>query len=121
MISSAMLGLDIETVIVNGKPYIIKPPTIGVIAAAGNYLSEIGDGKTIGDVLRTMVGGAENAAKALSCFIQGDDGLYEELKDGTYDEIIIGLEKAVSMLSAENFIRLSGLTRSVTNLIARPK
>lgn len=121
MISSAMLGLDIETVIIGSKAYTIAPPNIARLAAAGYYLSEVGEGKTMSDVLKTITGGAENAARALSCFIKGDDSLYDELKAGTLEEIIGGLEKALGLVSAENFIRLSALTRNAANLIARPK
>lgn len=121
MISSALLGIDMETVFINGKAYVIYPPTIGRLAAAGYHLSDIGDGMTMGDVLKTVTGGAESAARALSCFIKGDESLYEEFKDASLDDIVGGLEKALSMVSAENFIRLSGLTRNVASLIARPK
>ena len=121
MISSALLGLDVETILINNKAYVIAPPTIGKLAAAGRYLSDIGDGQTMTDVLMTISTGAEGAAKALSCLIKGDESLYKEFKEATLDEIVAGLEKAFGLISAENFIRLSALMRNVANLIARPK
>lgn len=121
LVSSALLGVDMESVVVNEKVYVIKPPTIATLAAAGGYLAEIGEGNSMRDVLMTVIGGAEQAAKALSCFISGDASLYDELKEGSLDEIVEGLEKAIKLISAENFIRLSALTRNVTTLIARPK
>ena len=38
IVSAAVLGKDFETVFVNGKAYVIHPPTIHKIAGAGYYL-----------------------------------------------------------------------------------
>ena len=121
IVSSSILGLDWKTIVVAERVYTIKPPTIEYLAAAGHYLSDIGEGDTMDVVLRTVTGGAESAAKALSCFICGNDSLYDELKNGTFDEIVAGLDEALSLISADPFVRLSGLTRSVANLIAKAK
>lgn len=121
IISSAILGLDFRRIVVNGKVYTIKPPTIGVLASASYYLSDIGEGNTISDVLLTITGGAESAARALSCFIKGDDSLYGEFKNAEFDEIIKGLEEALSLINTESFTRLSALTRNVAMLTAKPK
>lgn len=121
LISSAILGLDFETVIVNGTPYVIKPPTIGQLAGVGHALGDLGDGGTIADVLKTITTGAEGAARALSWLIQGDESLTEELSKGTLDEVLDGIEKALNGVSIANFQRLSVLTRNVAGLIAKPK
>ena len=65
------------------------------------------------------MGNIESLSKALSCFIAGDESLAEELSMGTLDEVIKALEVGVSLISVENFTRLSTLTRSVSRLIAR--
>ena len=49
IVSAAVLGKDFETVFVNGKAYVIHPPTIHKIAGAGYYLSDLKDGITVMD------------------------------------------------------------------------
>ena len=121
MVGAAILGKEMKTVVVNGKPYFLKPPTIRKIAGAGYALGEFGvSGDSLGDILKAMQD-TEKAAKALSWFIKGDESLTEELKDGTLDEVTNALTEAVSMLSIEDFRKLSDLSRSVRRLIANPK
>ena len=38
IVSSAVLGMDFRTAVINGKVYMIYPPTIHKIAGAGYYL-----------------------------------------------------------------------------------
>lgn len=120
VVSSAILGMDFETIMVNGKPYVIMPPTIHKIAGAGNYLSDLGDGESIKALLLSMKN-IESASKALSCLIQGDESLIEELSQGTMEEVVNGLEIALSLISAENFYKLSALTKNVEKLTAKQK
>lgn len=120
LVSGAILGVDSTHVTINGVRYSIAPPTIGRIAGAAYHLSDIKDGKTLKEVIGS-INEAANAAKALSFFIIGDTSLYAELSKGTFDEIVTGLEAAYSMISAQNFIRLSALSRSVANLTAKQK
>lgn len=119
LVSSAVLGMDFKTVLVNNKTYIILPPTIKKIAGAGYYLSEIKDAESIRDVLLTL--STDSAAHALSWLIGGNDDLFEELKEGSYDEIVSALELGYSLISTENFFKLSSLARNVANLIAKQK
>lgn len=119
IVNAAVLGKDFETVFVNGKAYIIHPPTIHKIAGAGYYLSDL-KGETLGDMLRSLqdIG---NAAYALSWFIQGDDSLFENLSKGTFDEVVEALSVAFSMISSENFCKLSILAKNVASLTAKQK
>ncbi len=120
IVSGSILGHDCEVVMINGKRYDIPPPTIHRIAGAAYYLSDIRDCKTIRDTLLS-INDVTKAANALSFFICGDTSLSEELSDGKFDEIITGIEKAYSLISAKNFTRLSVLARSIANLTAKPK
>ena len=70
LISSAVLGIDCETVLVGGKAYVIFPPTVERIAGAGRFLSDLGEGRTVAEVLGTMQR-MDAACRALSWFIQG--------------------------------------------------
>lgn len=121
IVSSAIVGMDFKVVIVNSKSYIITPPTIKKMAGAFNYLADtIGDGDSIRELFLSA-SNVEPLAHALSWLIQGNDGLFDELSNGTRDEIIDGLDTAYSLISAESFSKLSDLTRNVASLIARPK
>ncbi len=118
--SSAILGMDFKVVIVNGKSYIVTPPTIRRIAGAAYWLSDVKDGKTIRELLAS-INNVEPLAHALSWFIQGDDILVEELSQGTLDEVIDGLDAAFSLVSTVSFLKLSGLARNVADLTAKQR
>ena len=120
IVASAITGMDFKTVLVNGKAYVIMPPTINKIAGAGYWLSDIGNGETIRDLFLSL-NNIKSLAHALSWFIQGDDELFEELSKGTFDEIVNALDEAYSLISTENFSKLSDLTRNVASLTAKPK
>lgn len=120
IVNSAVLGMDFETVIVNSKAYVISPPTIHKIAGVGYYLSDLKDAITVMDMLRSLkdIGAA---SRALSWLIKGDESLSEELSKGTLDEVVEALSVGFSMISAENFFRLSVLAKNVANLTAKQK
>lgn len=120
IVSSSLLGKDFETVVVNGKAYVINAPTIHKIAGAGYYLSELDECKTVMDMIRSLkdVG---SASRALSFLIQGDESLYDELSQGTFDEVVEALAIGISMISAENFYKLSVLAKNVALLTAKQK
>lgn len=120
IVSSAILGMDFKVVIVNGKSYIVTPPTIKKIAGAAYWLSDIKEGKNIKELLAS-INNVEPLAHALSWFIQGNDSLFEELSNGTLNEVIDGLESAYSLLSTKNFLRLSVLAKNVASLTARQR
>lgn len=119
IVNSAIIGMDFKVVVVAGRSYVIKPPTIHRIAGAGYYLADI-EGTNIKDIISSL-NSIENATKALSYFICGDESLDEELGAGTLQEINEALETAYSLISVENFTRLLGLARNVANLTAKSK
>lgn len=119
LVSSAILGIDGETIIIADKAYFIKPPTIRKIAGAANVLSGYG-GKDAKDTL-SMMKDAGKACEALSWFIKGDASLAGELALGTPGEVARGLETAIGLLSIRDFQTLSTLSRSVQRLAANPK
>ena len=71
--------------------------------------------------LLVSINNVEPLAHALSWFIQGNDSLFEELSNGTLDEVIDGLESAYSLLSTKNFLRLSVLAKNVASLTAKQR
>ena len=120
IVNAAVLGKDFETVFVNGNAYVIHPPTVHRIAGAGYYLSDLKDGVTVMDMLRSLKD-VETVSRALSWLIQGDENLYEELSEGTFDEVVEALGTGLSMISAENFYKRSVLAKNVVNLTAKQK
>lgn len=121
IVNSAILGMDFKNCIVNGKTYTIYPPTIRKLAGAGYYLSDLTDcGESVKDAIASLKD-LNNLAYALSFMINGDDNLFEELSQGTFDEVVDALCECYSLVSVENFIRLSALSRNVTSLTAKQR
>lgn len=120
LVSGAIIGMDFKTVVVNGKAYMIMPPTIMKIAGAAYYLSEIKDGNSVRELFLS-INDVKPIAHALSWFILGNDNLYEEFLMGTLDELIDALETAYSLVSVQNFWRLSTLAGNVASLTAKQK
>ena len=120
IINAAVLGKDFETVFVNGNVYVIHPPTIHKIAGAGYYLCDLKEAVTVMDMLRSLKD-VEMASRALSWLIQGDENLSEELSAGTLDEVVEALATGLSMVSAENFYKLSVLAKNVALLTAKQR
>nr|DAE77720.1 MAG TPA: hypothetical protein [Bacteriophage sp.] len=120
IVNSSIIGSDFKTIVVNNKSYIISPPTIHRIAGAGYYLANFPECNTLHDILVSLKD-MDNEAHALSWFIKGNDSLFDELLKGTFNEIVEGLEIAFSLISAENFYKLSILAKNVQNLTAKQK
>lgn len=119
LVSEAIIGDDIKTVIIANKLYVIHPPTAYRLAGAGKYISDLGDEQSIRDCIRS-VNNTEKLAHALSWFIKGNESLFDELVHGTFDELAEGVSEAYSLISVENFTRLSALAKNVARLIANP-
>ncbi len=120
IVSASIVGADFVNVMVNNKFYSIFPPTIHKLAGAGMYLSELGDEQSLKDMIKS-INRSDNLAHALSWLIQDDDSLFEELSQGTFDELVNAINEAYSQISVENFMKLSTLAKNVVRLIANPK
>lgn len=120
IVSASIVGADMTSAVVNGKAYTIHPPTIHKLAGAGVYLSEFGGEETLGDVIKS-INCSDKLAHALSWLINGDDSLFNELAEGTFDELVEAVSGAYSLVSLENFMKLSTLAKNVSGLIAKRK
>lgn len=120
IVSASIVGADMTSAVVNGKAYTIHPPTIHKLAGAGVYLSEFGGEETLGDVIKS-INSSDKLAHALSWLINGDDSLFNELAEGTFDELVEAVSGAYSLVSLENFMKLSTLAKNVSGLIAKQK
>lgn len=118
MIAAALTGHDHKVVIVGGEAFVIPPPTIHRLAGAMYWMSDIDNAPTLKDILLKF-GKLDNLCRALSCFIEDNDSLWEKLSHGTLEEIVAALEVAFSLIDVTNFIKLSTLLRSARKLIAK--
>lgn len=120
LVADAILGEDSVTIMVNGKTYCISPPTIIKLVKAAKYLNSFEEGKTLAEVL-CMLKNLDDACKALSVFIQGDESISDELSKGTLEEVVNGLQTAYSLISIKDFQTLSILAKSAARMIAKPR
>lgn len=120
LVEDAILGEDSVTIMVNGKTYCISPPTIIKLVKAAKYLDSFEEGKTLAEVLG-MLKNLDDACKALSIFIQGDESISDELSKGTFEEVVNGLQTAYSLISIKDFQTLSILAKSAARMIAKPR
>ncbi len=120
IVADAILGRDYKTVVVNNKAYTIYPPTIAVLAGVARHFATLENGDSIKDILMSFKD-MKQACSALSWLIQGDDKLTEELAQGSFTEIVEALDEGLSLISVEDFIKLSTLVRSVLRLTAKQR
>lgn len=120
LIADAILGEDTVAIIVNGKVYSVSPPTIIKLVKAAKYLDSFEEGKTLAEVLG-MLKNLDDACKALSVFIQGDESISDELSKGTLEEVVNGLQTAYSLISIKDFQKLSILAKSAARMIAKQR
>lgn len=120
IVSASIIGEDFINVMVNGKCYTVFPPTIHKLAGAGMYLSDFGDEQSVRDVIKS-VNNPNSLAHALSWLVKDDDSLFEELSQGTFDELVDAIDEAYSLISVESFAKLSTLAKNVSRLIANQK
>lgn len=120
LVADAILGEDTVTIIVNGKAYYVSTPTIIKLVKASKYLDSFEEGKTLAEVLG-MLKNLNDACKALSVFVQGDESISDELSKGTLEEVVNGLQTAYSLISIKDFQTLSILAKSAARMIAKPR
>lgn len=120
IVSAAIIGADFITVLVNDKPYTVYPPTINKLSGAGFYLNGMGDEQTVRDIINS-INNSEKLCHAFSWLVKGDDSLFEELSQGTFDELVDAVSAAYSLVSVENFTKLSVLAKNVAKLVANQR
>lgn len=119
LVANAILNTEARTVVVGGKPYFIKPPTIRKIAGLGRALSGC-DGETMKSIVDCLQN-SEKAAEGLSWLLKGDDSMKETFLDAPLSEVIDGIAAGLEMVGIEDFQKLSALSKSVRKLIANQK
>lgn len=120
IVSASIIGADFVNVTVDGKCYTVFPPTVHKLAGAGMYLSDFGNEQDLKGILKG-INNSDNLAHALSWLVKDDDSLFEELSQGTFDELVDAVSEAYSLISVENFTKLSALAKNVSRLIANQR
>lgn len=115
-----MLGLDGETILVNGKVYYVTPPTIKKMVGCAMYMSDFGNEESLRDYFMKM-GDLGKVCKALSWLVVGDESKAEDFMEGTLEEIVQAIDVCWALVSAENFYRLSLLGKNVQKMIANQR
>jgi hypothetical protein len=123
LVSSSIIGTDIRVIVVNNKQYVIHPPTIHKMSGAISCLSEMNmkDAPTTKEILLSMGPDSDLCARALSWFVNGDESLFDEFRKGTFDEVVNGLDEAISLIPAKVFLKAVSLAVSVSALAAKQK
>lgn len=122
LISQAITGEDYALAYLNGKSYVIFPPTIKRLAGAISCISdlELDDKATLKETFLSCKD-CTAYCRALSWLIHGDDTLAEELSDATLEEVIGALELGLDMVGVNPFYKAVSLTRSANLLAASPR
>lgn len=121
LVSAAILGKELRFVEVNGKVYPMQPPTIHKLAGAAYYLADLADEESkVSEVLYDK-DRLESTVKALSYLIDGSERLWEELAEGTMEEIVGGIETAYSLVGVRDFTVLLTLARNASRLTAQQR
>lgn len=123
VVASAIIGSDVQIIVVDGKRYVLPPPVINRIAGAITCLCEAGlpDKPSIRETLLGLKNTPVALAKSLSWFVKGDESLTDEFTRGSFEEVVSGVEQALSLISTSVFLKAVSLARNAASLAAKPK
>ncbi len=118
-VTASIIGRDVEVAIINGKTYVIKPPTIKRLSGAIHALTAIdmSDAPTLREMLFAHKD-ADAYAKALSWLVRGNGSLAGELSNAPVDEVIEAVLTGINM-TGQSFMKAVGLLRCARRLAAR--
>lgn len=121
IVTSDLLGLTVETFIIGDKLYSASPQNIETICKAIYYMAEVDfEERNILESVKEIPKISDNLLKGLSCLICGNESLYKDLKNGTFEEIHLGLEKCLSLISTSVF-RCAVLAKNLAQMAAKEK
>lgn len=129
--SDLLAGDYCKTIIVGGKVFVMKAPTIKVIARTTRDFSlvDIPKEAEIKDMMKIASENSDNIVKGLSYLIVGDvDGyerkaakVAEELRSGTHEELFSALIVAFNLITGKDFFQCASLAMELANLIVKPR
>nr|DAJ36970.1 MAG TPA: hypothetical protein [Caudoviricetes sp.] len=130
-ISDLLSGTYGKTIVVGGKVYIIKAPTIKVIMRATRYLSKVHlpENGTVQELMEIVSGNLENIVKGLSCLVTGDVTDYQEraesvqrqMLSGSKEELLQAYFVAFELITGRDFFAVCQFAMELANLTVRPE
>lgn len=120
LISGEVVGLNAVTVIINGRAYVIDPPTIHKFEGATRCLADVNlreDAQTIKELLLSNQD-CSAYARALSWLINDDESLTKELEKGSYEDVVNALEEGLALMSPQVFWKAASLMKTASLLTA---
>lgn len=119
IMSELLSGEYGKAVLVGGKVYIIKAPTIRRIMRASAMFSDVGEIDSTLDVEARM-----SVIRGLSRLIaeneRDEKSIIEALMDGTDEEIREAMEVALSLIVNKDFFVYAGVAREIARLSVSP-
>lgn len=120
-----------KTITIGGRVYVVKAPSIKVIARATQYLSQVDlpEKATMQELMKVVLSNSDNLAKGLSYLAAGDtydykqksDRFYKEMLSGTHEELLQAYMIAFELIAGRDFFQCASLAMELAKLIVRPR
>lgn len=130
-ISELLSGTYGKTIIVGGKVYVIKAPSIKVIMRAIQYLSKVDlpENGTMQELIKTVSANLNDIIKGLSFLVAGDvpdyqekaESLERQMLSGSKEELLQAYFVAFELITGRNFFVVCQLAMELANLTVKPK
>ena len=120
-IADAVLGEDVKVIVLGGKAYMMRSPTIATMCQAIQYLSLVDKTDTGKEDLERVREDMVNMLKGVSVFLFGTPDRYEEIAGASIKELREALESVIRLISAEDFFVCAALAESVARMAATPR
>lgn len=132
LVSKSLLGLDVKTIILAGKGYSVKPPTIKTMCLGLNEWAKIDlnlKDQTNLSLVTQIPEISKHQLRGISRFIESDiqlaDKMYNDWINNdpsvTQDEISIAIDTILELIGTDVFFKYAQYCLSATKIIARPK
>lgn len=129
-ISELIIGDYCKTVVIGSKVYVMKAPTIKVIARSTKYFSQVDlpEHAKVADLMDAVAGQIWHIIKGLSYLIVGDVPEYElqskrvveEMQHGTHAELCAAFQVAIDLIAGRDFFVVASSAKGLATMIIRP-
>lgn len=120
-----------KTITIGGRVYVVKAPSIKVIARAAQYLSQVDlpEKASMQDLMKVVLLNSDNLVKGLSYLVAGDtydykqkaDRYYKGMLSGTHEELLQAYMIAFELIAGRDFFQCASLAMELAKLIVRPR
>lgn len=130
-ISELLSGTYSKIIVIGGRAYVMKAPSIKVITRATRYLSlvDIPDGITVPEMMKIVSEHSKNIAKGLSYLIVGDvkdyedesEKVFRQILSGTHEELCSAFLAAFELIAGRDFFQCAGSVMELAKMIAKTR